>query len=100
MASRNLHLPRQRQPEVEHGYARTRFIGRATGNTFTDFFNRIRVNRACQLLMETDRLVTHIGYEVEFNNLPNFNRRYLEIKGLTPSEFRRQADHRLGKPTG
>ena len=76
----------------------SRFFRRATGNTFTDFVNRIRVNRAGQLLMETDRLVTHIGYEVGFNNLANFNRRFLEIKGVTPSEFRRQSDHRFGAP--
>ena len=76
----------------------SRFFRRATGNTFTDFVNRIRVNRAGQLLMETDRLITHIGYEVGFNNLANFNRRFLEIKGVTPSEFRRQADHRFGGP--
>ena len=74
----------------------SRFFRRATGNTFTDFVNRIRVNRACQLLMETDRLVTHICYEVGFNNVANFNRRFLEIKGMTPTEFRRQSDRRFG----
>ena len=73
----------------------SRFFRRATGNTFTDFVNRVRVNRACQLLMETDRLVTHICYEVGFNNVANFNRRFLEIKGMTPSEFRRQAERRF-----
>jgi AraC-like DNA-binding protein len=74
----------------------SRFFRRATGNTFTDFVNRVRVNRACHLLMETDRLVTHICYEVGFNNVANFNRRFLEIKGMTPSEFRKQADTRFG----
>ena len=74
----------------------SRFFRRATGNTFTDFVNRIRVSRACQLLMETDSQVTHICYEVGFNNVANFNRRFLEIKGLTPSDFRRQAIHRFG----
>ena len=73
----------------------SRFFRRATGNTFTDFVNRIRVQRACQLLMETERLVTHICYEVGFNNVANFNRRFLEFKGMTPSEFRRQAEHRF-----
>jgi AraC-like DNA-binding protein len=73
----------------------SRFFRRATGNTFTDFVNRVRVNRACHLLMETDRLVTHVCYEVGFNNVANFNRRFLEIKGMTPSEFRRQSDHRF-----
>jgi len=74
----------------------SRFFRRATGNTFTDFVNRIRVNRAGQLLMETDRQVTHICFEVGFNNVANFNRRFLEIKGVTPSEFRREADRRFG----
>jgi AraC-like DNA-binding protein len=75
----------------------SRFFRRATGNTFVDFVNRVRVNRACQLLMESDRYVTHICYEVGFNNVANFNRRFLEIKGMTPTEFRRQTDLRFGR---
>ena len=75
----------------------SRFFRRATGNTFTDFVNLVRVNRACQLLMETDRQVTRICYEVGFNNVANFNRRFREIKGMTPSEFRHQAEHRFGR---
>ena len=74
----------------------SRFFRRATGNTFTDFVNQVRINRACQLLMESDRYITHIGYEVGFNNIANFNRRFLDIKGMTPSEFRRQVDSRFG----
>jgi AraC-like DNA-binding protein len=77
----------------------SRFFRRATGNTFTDFVNRVRVNRACQLLMETDRLVTHICYEVGFQNVANFNRRFRDIKGMTPTEFRQQADHRFSNGT-
>jgi AraC-like DNA-binding protein len=77
----------------------SRFFRRATGNTFTDFVNRVRVNRACQLLMDSDRLVTHICYDVGFNNVANFNRRFLEIKGMTPTEFRRQADNRFAGAT-
>jgi AraC-like DNA-binding protein len=74
----------------------SRFFRRATGNTFVDFVNRVRINRACQLLMESDRYITHICYEVGFNNVANFNRRFLEIKGMTPTEFRRQAENRFG----
>ncbi|NDY92763.1 AraC family transcriptional regulator [Ideonella livida] len=76
----------------------SRFFRRATGNTYTDFVNRVRVNRACQLLMDSDRRVTDICYEVGFNNVANFNRRFLDIKGMTPSEFRRQSDRRFGLP--
>lgn len=78
----------------------SRFFKKATGNTFTDFVNRIRINRACQLLMETDQLVTQICYDVGFNNVANFNRRFLEIKGMTPSDFRKRAQARFQGSTG
>jgi AraC-like DNA-binding protein len=74
----------------------SRFFRRATGNTFTDFVNHVRINRACQLLMESDRQITSIGYEVGFNNIANFNRRFLDIKGMTPREYRRQCVSRFG----
>jgi AraC-like DNA-binding protein len=87
--------------ELAHGLGMSesrfsRFFRRATGNTFTDFVNHVRINRACQLLMESDRFITDICYEVGFGNVANFNRRFLDIKGLTPSEFRRQVDTRFG----
>ncbi|MED5619668.1 AraC family transcriptional regulator [Ideonella sp. BN130291] len=77
----------------------SRFFRRATGNTFTDFVNRMRISKACELLMQTDRYVTNICYDVGFNNVANFNRRFLEIKGMTPTDFRRQAEVRFGAGT-
>jgi AraC-like DNA-binding protein len=74
----------------------SRFFRRATGNTFTDFVNHVRINRACQFLMESDRQITNIAYDVGFNNIANFNRRFLDIKGMTPREFRRQVANRFG----
>jgi len=74
----------------------SRFFRKATGNSYTDFVNRIRIHRACHLLMETEKLVADICYEVGFNNVANFNRRFLEAKGMTPSEFRRQSVRRFG----
>ncbi len=72
----------------------------ATGNNFTDFVNRVRINRACQLLAETHRRIGEIAAETGFNNLANFNRRFLELKGMTPTEFRRQAGERTGGAGG
>ena len=74
----------------------TRFFRSATGNSFTDFVNRLRINRACQLLMETERYVSNICYDAGFNNVANFNRRFLAFKGMTPKEFRQQAAGRFG----
>jgi AraC-like DNA-binding protein len=69
----------------------SRFFRKATGNTFTDFVNRVRISRACQLLMDTNQQISLICEEVGFNNVANFNRRFLESKGMTPREFRAQS---------
>lgn len=74
----------------------SRFFKRATGNSFTDFVIQMRINQACRLLMQSDRFITHICFEVGFNNVANFNRRFLDVKGMTPREFRRSADSRFG----
>jgi len=74
----------------------SRYFRRATGNTFTDFVNRLRINRACQLLMETDQYISNICFNVGFNNVANFNRRFVEIKKMTPREYRRQGQARFG----
>jgi AraC-like DNA-binding protein len=74
----------------------SRFFHRATGNRYTDFVNQVRINRACQLLMNSDRYIGSISFEVGFKNVANFNRRFLQIKGVTPSEFRKQAENRFG----
>jgi AraC-like DNA-binding protein len=75
----------------------SRYFRRATGNTFTDFVTRLRINKACQLLMESDRYITNVCYDVGFNNVANFNRRFLHVKGMTPKEFRRQSEARFGQ---
>lgn len=69
---------------------------RTTGSTFTEFVNRFRVSKACELLLNTNQYVAKVALEVGFNNLANFNRRFLEVKKMTPSEFRRHAALRLG----
>lgn len=74
----------------------SRFFLKATGNNFTDYVSRVRINKACQLLMNTDQYVTNVCYEVGFNNVANFNRRFLQVKGMTPKEFRKNANDRFG----
>ena len=69
----------------------SRFFTRATGNGFSRFVNRIRVAKACELLIATDRPITGICFAVGFNNVANFNRRFRELKGCTPREYRKQA---------
>jgi AraC-like DNA-binding protein len=74
----------------------SRYFSKATDSTFTAFVNRVRVHKACELLMNSEHQISRICYAVGFNNIANFNRRFLEIKGVTPREYRRQAMTRLG----
>ena len=73
----------------ESGFSR--FFQRTTGNTFTDYLTHLRISKACQLLTHTDQYVSSVCQEVGFRNIAYFNRRFLEFKGTTPSEFRRSA---------
>jgi len=72
----------------------SRFFSKATGNGFVRFVNRVRVAKACELLTGTDLPITDICFEVGFNNVANFNRRFRELKSSTPREYRKQARRR------
>ncbi len=67
----------------------SRFFRRHTGTPFIQYLNRLRVNRACELLISTRQPVAEIGFECGFNNLSNFNRHFLAQKAMPPSQFRR-----------
>ncbi len=66
----------------------TRFFKRATGESFTRYLNKWRVERACLLLKETRMTVLEISLKIGFRNLSNFNRQFLKITSKTPVEFR------------
>jgi AraC-like DNA-binding protein len=66
----------------------SRAFRRHTGVTFVHYINTLRVELACQHLTQDELNITDIGYDVGFNNLSNFNRQFLALKGMTPSRFR------------
>ncbi|HXX95133.1 MAG TPA: AraC family transcriptional regulator [Planctomycetota bacterium] len=68
----------------------SRFFKQRTGKTLVGYLTELRVGRACRALIETDRTVSEIAFESGFNNLSNFNRRFLKAKGMSPREFRRE----------
>jgi AraC-like DNA-binding protein len=70
----------------------SRFFSSRTGRTVPQYVNELRVGRACRLLLEQgERTVSDIALDCGFENLANFNRRFLSAKGLSPSAFRRQS---------
>ena len=73
----------------------------ATGDTFMSFLHRLRVCHACHLLASSRLSITEIGAASGFNNLSNFNRIFLRLRGCTPREYRRQAREMTAfSPTG
>lgn len=76
----------------------SRFFRRSTGVPFVSYLNRLRINRACEMLIETDASIADICYACGFNNLSNFNRQFLAAKAMPPSRFRRF--HRLNDAMG
>ncbi|WP_211440778.1 AraC family transcriptional regulator [Collimonas humicola] len=70
------------------GAAFSRFFRKRTGVTFVQYVNHLRLNRACELLMNSGLSVTDICYRVGFNNVSHFNHQFLQKKQMSPSKFR------------
>lgn len=70
---------------------------RSTGLTFTDYLNRVRVERAREHLLKPHVRVSEVAYEVGFCSLTHFNRSFRRIVGQSPTVYRRK---RLGDRTG
>ncbi len=68
----------------------SRFFKSKTGKTFAAFVNEVRIGQACRLLVEGRRAVGEIADECGFSNLSNFNRRFRDITGASPREYRRR----------
>ncbi|WP_087023969.1 helix-turn-helix domain-containing protein [Thaumasiovibrio subtropicus] len=68
----------------------SRFFHQSSGHRFTDFVNRVRVQRACVLLTESDTTIAEISLKVGFQNLTNFSRHFRRIKGISPLAYRKK----------
>jgi AraC-like DNA-binding protein len=68
-----------------------KFFKKATGTTFSDYLNDLRINDACHLLLSTEDTVGKIAQDSGFESLSYFNRVFLKKKQLTPSVFRKQS---------
>lgn len=68
----------------------SRFFGSRMGKTVPEYVNELRIGRACNMLAEDKLNITDIGLDCGFRNLANFNRRFREIVGTTPRDYRRK----------
>lgn len=65
-----------------------KFIKRKTKKTFSQIVNEVRLHKATELLIETDKSIMQICYEVGFNDPSYFFRQFSKLMGASPKEFR------------
>src|SRR5262245_33336685 len=69
-----------------------RVFHQITGLPPAKFISAMRLDEAKRLLLNTDRSVTDISFEVGYNSLSTFTRRFTQRVGLGPREFRYLAE--------
>jgi AraC-like DNA-binding protein/quercetin dioxygenase-like cupin family protein len=66
----------------------SRWFKTGTGRTFQVYLNELRIAQVCGRLAADQERITDIAYACGYSNLANFNRRFLQVVGITPTEFR------------
>ncbi len=62
---------------------------RSTGLKFTDYVARVRLEDARTELLNPNRRVSEVAYDVGFRSLTQFNRAFRRVFGESPTEFRK-----------
>lgn len=60
-----------------------------TGDSFVNYLNKFRIEKAKQLLLEPDLKIYQVADMVGFSSMPYFNRVFKNITGLAPNEYRK-----------
>ncbi|MCU6792657.1 helix-turn-helix domain-containing protein [Paenibacillus sp. WQ 127069] len=60
-----------------------------TGDSFVNYMNKFRIEKAKQLLLEPDLKIYQVADMVGFSSMPYFNRVFKNITGLSPNEYRK-----------
>ena len=59
------------------------------GEKFVDLLITHRIEKAKQLMMETDKPIQEISEEVGYTNYNSFNRAFKNVVGVAPSDYRK-----------
>ncbi len=62
----------------------------ATGLSFTDLLNLTRVEESVKLLLDTDKSLSEISYEIGFSHTRYFNKHFKAYYNCTPLQFRKK----------
>lgn len=73
-----------------------RMFKRLTNATPLEYLMRLRIGKACALLVTTEQAVSAIASQVGYNNLSLFNRQLLRLKLESPGQFRSRHKRLIG----
>lgn len=73
----------------------SKLIKKATGLTFTQILQQVRIEKAQVLLHDTNMTIANIANEVGYENTEHFIRTFKNKMHMTPTEYRRTGYHML-----
>lgn len=59
------------------------------GEGFSEYLNRVRVDKAAELLQTTDMAISDISVQVGYSDHSYFTKVFKKLKGISPSQFRK-----------
>lgn len=78
---------------AEHFHMNAAYLGRvfqkATGRSYKQYVNNLRIAEAKRLLQNTDKLIYEIAEEVGFSESSYFISKFIRDTGMSPQEFRK-----------
>jgi AraC-like DNA-binding protein len=66
----------------------SRYFKNNCGAGFVEYLNRVRTNKACYLLRETEYQIHDIALECGFASISNFNKQFRKTEGISPRDYR------------
>ena len=66
-----------------------KYFKKRTNKTYVSFLTELRIENACQFLKSKEEFsIAEIAFKSGFNNISNFNRKFKEVKNVTPFSYR------------
>ena len=76
----------------------SRLIKEATGLTYSELLSKVRMERAQEILVNTNMTVAAVADAVGFEATEPFIRKFKKTTGMTPMVFRKQSNQMRGNP--
>lgn len=75
---------------LQNPAALCRAFKRKCGCTIFQFVNRLRIEKACQLLQRPELTVQQVCFMAGFNTFSHFDEQFKRLTGVTPGQYRRK----------